>query len=352
MRLTAKTLGKKRKWDDVAVVSDRRLSNGGSKRQHTGDQDASEGLGDELALFDDGDNEPEEEEVVGPSKVVFTTESLTLNLRISYIDFSGLHDKRSLQMLIPLIAPRKLILVSGTDDETAALAVECRKLLGAGNEDRAIDVFTPYVGIMVDASVDTNAWAVKLSDDLVKRLKWQMVKGLGVVSVTGRLEAGALVIEKADEEGSNKKQKLLEGGDASEDTLDVGTPNSSALITAKPSTIPILGIVPISMAAATRSVAQPLHVGDLRLADLRKLMLAAGHTAEFRGEGALLIDGSVAVRKMGTGRIEVESVGAGSSGFNAGRAMGGSALLGGEGGGTFWKVKRKIYEGLAVVAGG
>jgi cleavage and polyadenylation specificity factor subunit 2 len=111
---------------------------------------------------------------------------------------------------------------------------------------------------------------------------------------------------------------------------------------AKPvSAMPILDIVPTNMTSATRSVAQPLHVGDLRLADLRKLMLSSGYTAEFRGEGTLLIDGSVAVRKMGTGRIEVESM---EAPLNGGATM--------HQGSTFYAVKRKIYEGLAVVAGG
>jgi len=51
----------------------------------------------------------------------------------------------------------------------------------------------------------------------------------------------------------------------------------------------------------------------------------------------LLIDGSVIVRKSGTGRIEVESIG----------LMGGATQRG-----SFYAVKSMIYEGLAVVAGG
>jgi cleavage and polyadenylation specificity factor subunit 2 len=107
------------------------------------------------------------------------------------------------------------------------------------------------------------------------------------------------------------------------------------------STVPTLDIVPASMASATRSVAQPLHVGDLRLADLRKIMVSSGYTAEFRGEGTLLIDGSVAVRKLGTGRIEVEGIEPAPSTSTKMQR-----------GGIFYVVKRKIYEGLAVVAGG
>ncbi|KAH6677127.1 beta-lactamase-like protein [Halenospora varia] len=323
---TKDTLGKKRKWDDVAVSSDRRLSNGGNKRQQISrPQQGGSGMGDlipdaDLSVFDD-----DVEEITGPSKVNFTTETVSVNLRLAFVDFAGLHDKRSLQMLIPLIQPRKLIFVSGMKDETIALANDCRKLLAAkigGVEESAIDVYTPEIGMRIDASVDTNAWAVKLTDALVKRLRWQNVKGLGIVTLTGRLEVThpALAIE----EGTAKKQKMIKG---EAEVVQEPAPQAE---------VPTLDILPSNMASATRSVAQPLHVGDLRLADLRKIMQASGHTAEFRGEGTLLIDGSVIVRKTGTGRIEIE--GTGLSALPVRNS-------------TFYAVKSKIYEGLAVVAG-
>lgn len=341
---TQDTLGKKRKWDDVATSADRRMSNGGSKRQQIGlgqGQDSSP-TGDSLELSEDVDDieEDVEVEVIGPSKVVFSTEIITLNLRLAFVDFAGLHDKRSLQMLIPLIQPRKLILVSGMKEETATLADDCRKLLtsrSSGGDNKAADVYTPEVGSTVDASVDTNAWAVKLTESLVRRLRWQNVKGMGIVTLTGRLAATIPDPDtETDVEGSNKKQKLLK-----EEPDSLTETKASAEIATTASIMPTLDVVPTSMASATRSVAQPLHVGDLRLADLRKLMLASGYSAEFRGEGTLLIDGSVAVRKMGTGRIEVESLGAATS---AGNPL--------QRGTTFYAVKSKIYEGLAVVAGG
>ncbi|CRJ89495.1 hypothetical protein BN1708_017022, partial [Verticillium longisporum] len=93
------------------------------------------------------------------------------------------------------------------------------------------------------------------------------------------------------------------------------------------------------MVSAVRSVAQPLHVGDLRLTDLRRAMQSAGYTAEFRGEGTLVINGAVAVRKTNMGRIEVESVGVADP----------SAIM--QHRSTFYEVKRMIYDGLAVVAG-
>ncbi|RDL33908.1 Uncharacterized protein BP5553_08276 [Venustampulla echinocandica] len=332
---TKDTLGKKRKWDDVAVSSDRRMSSGVSKRQQvgTGPQEGSE-LGDRALAVDDNDTlEPDVDEVTGPSRVVFSEETVKVNVRLAFIDFAGLHDKRSLQMLIPLIQPRKLIFISGMKGETMALANDCRKLLAAkigGFDETAVDVYTPEVGARVDASVDTNAWAVKLTDALVKRLRWQNVRGLGIVTLTGRLEATTLEPPEMDTEGSKKRQKLLMENPDTTETKLVGAAVS-------PVEVPTLDVLPSSMASATRSVAQPLHVGDLRLADLRKIMQSSGHKAEFKGEGTLLIDGSVTVRKTGTGRIEIEGNGISATPHHEN---------------TFYAVKAKIYEGLAVVAGG
>jgi cleavage and polyadenylation specificity factor subunit 2 len=100
---------------------------------------------------------------------------------------------------------------------------------------------------------------------------------------------------------------------------------------------PILDIVSLGMSSVSRTAAQPIHVGDIRLADLRKALQAENNTAEFRGEGTLVINNTVAVRKSGTGRIEVE----------------GMVTLGAMGrlDGTFYATKRKVYDMLAVVSG-
>lgn len=322
-------VGQKRRWDDLAVVAvdgGRRIPNGTQKRRR-GDSDAQRPADG----AESSDSEPEEDpdRVEGPSKVILGTETLQLNCRIAFVDFSGLHDRRTIQMLMPLIKPRKLILVAGEEGETNDLAEDCRKVLGTGSGDAAAaDVFTPTVGMAIDASVDTNAWTVKLSRDMVRKLQWQKVRGLGVVAITGRLAAASLEPTPKHEDGSAKKKAKLDASASStageEDKMD---------------TTPILDVVPSNMATAVRSVAQPFHVGDLRLADLRKIMQASGMTAEFRGEGVLVINGTVAVRKTATGKIEVDG---GAYSF-ADPKNGESA--------TFFKVKKKIYEGLAVVAG-
>ncbi|KAK0649450.1 beta-lactamase-like protein [Cercophora newfieldiana] len=342
-------LGKKRKFDDVGMAG--KGGFGSNKRPQV--QRALSAEEPDLPTLANGpggdeldDLEDEEETVVGPSKLLTTTHKVTVRLRIAFVDFSGLHDKRSLNMLIPLIQPRKLVLVGGSEDETLALAADCKKLLGAKlgtSDEHALDVLTPAVGITVNASVDTNAWVVRLADPLVKRLKWQSVRGLDVVTVTGLLLPGGefAVTDTADHEDGTNKRLKIEGAPS-----PVPTAADSAVVTISSASgtsshVPTLDVLPTNRASAVRSAAQPLHVGDLRLADLRRAMLNGGHKAEFRGEGTLVIDDTVAVRKTVTGRIEIESVG-----LPQGMDMSGMM-----GGGTFFAVRRKIYEGLAVVAG-
>ncbi|RKK99619.1 hypothetical protein BFJ68_g13123 [Fusarium oxysporum] len=325
-------LGKKRRWDDFAKTGT------GAKRQQNmraGSADGEEaGAGDHDGFVPDELDSVEDietEEPTGPCKLTYQTESVQTNMRIAFVDFSGLHDKRSLNMLIPLIQPRKLILVGGERDETLSLAEDCRRALGGDNgnadagSERSVDVYTPEVGVVVDASVDTNAWVVKLADPLVRKIKWQNVRGLGIVTITGQLLATHLnEAAAADEDAANKRQKT-------EETSSTTLTNMAAAI---PSATPVLDVLPANLISAVRSAAQPLHVGDLRLADLRRAMQSAGHAAEFRGEGTLVVDGTVAVRKTSAGRVEIESVGMPTARRS-----------------TFYEVRKMIYDNLAVVAG-
>lgn len=316
-------VGQKRRWDDLVNNPDTVKSSHAQRRRRAD----GEGLGDVDAA--ESDNEPEEDldKVDGPSKIIIGHETIEFRCRIAFVDFSGLHDRRTIQNIIPLVRPRKLIFIGGEEAETTELAEICRNTLNAGTEV-ATDVFTPVIGMVIDASVDTNAWTVKLSRNMVRNLHWQNVSGIAVVAITGRLAAASLRDPPKEEEGSAKKKARLDAP---------AVPVSSQLDS---DTTPVLDVVPANMATAVRSVAQPFHVGDLRLADLRKLMKSNGMEAEFRGVGGtLVVNGTVAVRKTATGQIEVDGGAYGNVDARDNDAA------------TFFKVKRQIYDGLAVVAG-
>lgn len=318
-------VGQKRRWNDHNNVADSKPSGGQRRRREQGRQPGSDGTDSDSELEDDSNK------VDGPSKVIIEAQSIILQCRLAFIDFSGLHDRRTIQQLLPLIRPRKLILIGGEEAETNELADISRKVLGANTETtNAVDVFTPNTGVMIDASVDTNAWTVKLSRNMVRNLRWQNVRGMGVVAITGRLAAASLESEptgKSEEDTPAKKKAKIDAP-----AVPVSSQDSS-------DTTPVLDVVPANMATAVRSVAQPFHVGDLRLADLRKLMNANGMQAEFRGEGILVINGTVSVKKTATGQIEIDGGAYGNMDPRSSDAA------------TFYRVRRQIYEGLAVVSG-
>ena len=338
-------LGQKRKWEDLSKGQ----SDIFSRRQHTrraqhanaekplGINGSTEVNGAEESDYSD-DEDADIDAFEGPAKAVFETTEVSVNARIAFVDCTGIHDQRSLQMLIPLIDPKKLIVVGGSKQETETLASDCKLLLDvkedATDDTSSVDILAPEVHQTVDASVDTNAWTVKLSRSLVNRLLWQTVRSMGVVTLTGQLRGEMPISEERLGHLQHKKQRMLDDRKNEKERLVSAQGHASAIC-------PLLDIVPASMAAATRSVAQPLHVGDLRLADLRRLMSTAGHTAEFRGEGTLLIDGLIAVRKLGTGKIIVEGTPVNTAG-----------MISNSPSDSFQQVKQKIYEGLAVLAGG
>lgn len=267
----------------------------------------------------------------GPQKAIFKTEELSIALRIAHVDFSGLYRLNDMKSLIGNINPRKLIVIAGDQSETNTLAEACRQ----AEDGKAVqgEIFTPVVAETVDASVDTNAWTVKLSRALMKRLQWGRVPGgVDIVTVTGRLEAG--VPEAAEEESTAKKKvKLIKGEEA-------------PVASKEAPVMPVLDLVP---AQSQQRTTQPVRVGDLSLPQIREAVQRQGHTAEFRGGGTLLVDGTVVVRKSPTtGGIEIE---AGNSGLSLPqwRTMDKSGRL--ETRGTFYAVKQVIYDKLSVAIG-
>ncbi|KIW51974.1 hypothetical protein PV05_10639 [Exophiala xenobiotica] len=324
-------LGQKRKWAETENAKDKeqkRLRGRGpgatAAAAESGEDSDSDGSETEIQMESEG--------MQGPAKVVYSTSEVTVNARLAFVDFAGLHDRRSLQMLIPLIGPKKLIFTGGNASDTLALASDCKELLGmkvvGAEEEPSTEIFAPLEGQSIDASVDTNAWVVKLSRELAKALHWQNVKNMSVVTIQGQLKAEGEQTPDVQDDPQSKKQKLDTQG-----TLQTA-PQSGISVQ------PVLDVLPAHLAASTRSVSQAIHVGDLRLADLRRKVAMDGHVAEFRGEGTLLVDGMVAVKKLGSGKIIVEGVPISAASMTPGTAD------------NFTRVKQRIYEGLAVVAAG
>ena len=212
-------LGHKRKWGELDVLkSSGRRSLSSVRQQHFGAPGAETDASDhDLTSESDPDNDDDERLV--PSKLKFEERSLLVSVRLAFVDFAGLHDRRNMSLLIPLIKPRKIVLIGGNVSETRYLATECRtKLLESvttGNDNITTsspggNIFAPHNGQTIQASMDTNAWTVRLSEALVRRIRWQSVGGREVVTLTGNL-APTLSVESAQLEASRSKRPRFEG---------------------------------------------------------------------------------------------------------------------------------------------
>src|SRR5207248_6619215 len=104
-------------------------------------------------------------------------------------------------------------------------------------------------------------------------------------------------------------------------------PTTSIALTRSLPTLTLLSSNAISIPPA-----RPLHVGEVRLLDLKQRLQKAGYDAVL-GEGVLICNGVVKVSKEGGGRgVRIEGVVTGEGSRKA-----------------YWDVRQAVYEGLAVV---
>ncbi|KAG0634531.1 hypothetical protein HOY80DRAFT_1098277 [Tuber brumale] len=89
-----------------------------------------------------------------------------------------------------------------------------------------------------------------------RNLKWQNVRGLGDVHRMGRVTE---VQDKKDESRNNKEIKLSKSPEAEAKEGGSQAEQKNALI---------LNVLSPALASSSRSVARPIHAGDIRLADL------------------------------------------------------------------------------------
>ena len=328
--------GQKRRWDN-RDDSDKnsKISQDSSKRRKNNDT-ANHGqkLGsiataDFDTEIDASGNEFSEPRNLGPHKIVASLEPLRFKCKLSFVDYSGVHDKRALQMLIPLIRPQKLVLTGGTESETSTLASDCRGLLQKLDPGRdSANIYSPRNGESVDASAETKSWTLKINQSLWSQLKWQNVRDLRLVTLSAQITGNEVVEEHEDEKRSKRPKIELDS------TSDEGKDYSRKLGV----TLPILNTPSAGSENAGWDAEQTLLVGDVRLPEVRRIMQAQGHSVEFKGEGTLLVDGLVIVRKSGIGKIDL--LYGGAIGYPPPPMQTAD---------NFLDVKRRIYDGLAVI---
>ncbi|KAI9258770.1 beta-lactamase-like protein [Phascolomyces articulosus] len=193
-----------------------------------------------------------------PMKYITTEQDVEIQCQLRYVDLEGLSDGRSMKTILPQIGPRKLIVIHGSSKPTEELAQACRNM-----DHFTKEIFTPSVSQVLNVSAATNIYRVRLTDAMVSSLQFSKLEDYELARVSGRIHFPT---------------------DSTTPSLDVDTTDEQP------------------------SKAPSVFVGDIRLSEFKKVLQGEGISAEFKGEGVLVCNDCVAVRKTGTGQLLVEGI--------------------------------------------
>nr|GAT58188.1 predicted protein [Mycena chlorophos] len=228
-----------------------------------------------------------------PSKFVTSSVEVQMACRLRFVDMEGLNDGRALKMIVPQVNPRKMIIVHSSAAAAEELIQSC-----ANVRSMTKDIFAPVLGDSVQIGQQTNNFSISISDELLASLKMSSFEDNEVGFVTGRVVAHA----------SSTIPVLEPILDAPKATTISSNTSASA---AAPH---VLGTRPqVELPRSTM-------IGELKLTALKARLAAVGVPAELIGEGVLIcgpaavperasagaIEDSVAVRKTGRGKVELE----------------------------------------------
>lgn len=202
---------------------------------------------------------------------------------LSYVDLAGLVDLRSLSLIIPALKPRSVFLTSDLSDKDNLTKVAM--VLKKHNKFDVVEVL-PNETEHADNAIQS--FDIVLDDSLSSKLKWQKIAGgFTVAHVIGEVKNKSdLVKPEVDTDVEMKDENEDPKQNVNDDLV----------------------LVPLEHQALLSNVrAAPLAIGDVRLSELKK-KLSEWHKVEFKGEGTLVIDDVVAVRKISDGDVVVDGM--------------------------------------------
>lgn len=196
----------------------------------------------------------------------------------------------------------------------AIVAVQCNVPVKIGGDDSD------------ETSIGLSNFEIKLDDSIVENLEWQNIDGsYRVAQVYGELEIH-------NQDLPNKKQKTVR------DYMNGSTQFTLKRISNQEFIKQQQALVDAKEARASQllnSNGPKLAIGNIRLPELKKKLLNRNMNAEFKSEGTLVVNNSVAVRKVTYSSIEGEDTG--------------DIVIDGAMGPLYYEVKDCIREMLAYV---
>ncbi|KAF9357830.1 cleavage and polyadenylation specificity factor subunit 2 [Mortierella sp. AD094] len=239
-----------------------------------------------------------------PSKYTSEEEDVVVKCKVRYVDLEGRADESAMKMILEAVAPRKLILVHGTEEKTDSL---CKTYLEMPDMTR--EIYTPSIGEILNVSEVTNMYKINLTDALLSSLSFSTLGEYDLAYLVGQVQipagstAPVLGMPMVEVEGGAEKAP----GDVADRRDQNGMIVASTTQHQQALQLQLQQKHQQQLETLARKH-RPVFVGDIKLTEFKNRVLKqAGIEAEFMGEGVLVCNGVVAIRKVDeTGQILLE----------------------------------------------
>ncbi|KAK0400699.1 hypothetical protein QR680_015406 [Steinernema hermaphroditum] len=239
---------------------------------------------EEIADRSEAEPKPMSKPLERPTKCVTSKTKVEVLCRVEYIDFEGRSDGESIKKFLGQIKPKQLILVHGSPEATQHLSDYVKE-----NDLVQGSVFTPCLGEVVDATIESHILQVVLNEQLMSSLVFQKVKDAELAWIDARvlrkIENNQIVFEplvgeklKALESEAAKAAEPVEKMEVDEE-ID---PEENAPVQRRVEENTAVEKLYLEMLPVSEIPPhQAVFVNDPKLSDMKHFFVAEGFQADF-----------------------------------------------------------------------
>ncbi|OMJ21007.1 Cleavage factor two protein 2 [Smittium culicis] len=226
-----------------------------------------------------------------------------INCRVTFLDFEGRADSRSMHNIIAQIEPRRIVVVDGDEVSTEYFCQLC-----ATNDRMTDSIFAPAIGEVLNVSTRAKAYSVKLSDSLLNSLKFAQPKphskNISKLLLFNESSGSYPRFNLFSKAEMSKSDSLALANSALE-AGDLGNKNFGEELRISrvrgiwrvygDSNVPVLDLPNLEERQMYNDIK---YAGDLKLSLLKRGLIANGINAYFQGDGVLVCNDTVKVEKV------------------------------------------------------
>ncbi|VDK54435.1 unnamed protein product [Anisakis simplex] len=258
----------------------------------------------ESPASENGQTVPHYEEREWPTKCISQITKIEVLCKVEFIDFEGRSDGDSVKKILSQIKPKQLIIVHGSSSAT-------RHLAQYASENGIVQgkIFTPRLGEIVDATIESHIYQVTLSDALMSSLIFQSVKDAELSWLDARIARRKVtnVLDENDPKQLDGQSEMMQDDNNDHQDESAQTDDSveyaERLSNKKAASADTFCLEP--MLSTKLPSHQAVFVNDPKLSDMKQLLMSNGYHAEF-SSGVLYINNVASIRRNEAGRFHIE----------------------------------------------